>query len=65
MEVDNPVTGTSTFTATATVPPCPVAATPVTATSALAFATMTVKDNLEKGESLPAAVADKMVGLEL
>ena len=26
---------------------------------------MTVKDNLEKGESLPAAVADKMVGLEL
>jgi hypothetical protein len=33
--------------------------------AALAFATMTVKDNLEKGESLPAAVADKMVGLEL
>ena len=33
--------------------------------SALAFATMTVKDNLERGESLPAAVADKMVGLEL
>ena len=33
--------------------------------AALAFATMTVKDNLERGESLPAAVADKMVGLEL
>ena len=33
--------------------------------AALAFATMTVKDNLEKGESLPAAIADKMVGLEL
>ena len=33
--------------------------------AALAFATMTVKDNLERGESLPAAVADKMVGAEL
>jgi hypothetical protein len=33
--------------------------------AALAFATMTVKDNLERGESLPTAVADKMVGAEL
>jgi hypothetical protein len=33
--------------------------------AALALATMTVRDNLRKGESLPVAVADKMVGAEL
>ena len=33
--------------------------------AALALATMTVRDNLRKGESLPAAVADKLVGAEL
>ena len=33
--------------------------------AALAFATQTVRENLRKGESLPAAVADKMVGAEL
>ncbi len=33
--------------------------------AALAFATQTVRENLRKGESLPAAVADKFVGAEL
>ena len=33
--------------------------------AALAFATMTVKDNLDKGESLPLALADKAAGIEL
>ena len=33
--------------------------------AALAFATMEVKDNLDKGESLPLALADKAAGVEL
>jgi hypothetical protein len=33
--------------------------------AALAFATQTVRENLRKGESLPAALADKFVGAEL
>ena len=33
--------------------------------AALAFATMEVKDNLDKGESLPLALADKAAGIEL
>jgi hypothetical protein len=33
--------------------------------ASLALATMTVKDNLDRGESLPSAIADKLVGAEL
>ena len=33
--------------------------------AALAFSTMEVKDNLDKGESLPLALADKAAGVEL